>query len=159
MRDCQRRHAFDGGRSGMVVARLARGIGTVLMATVMALLTLSWLAIPCAAAVIEAGVESAVNDGGVVVVVVLNRSTFAHVHGTQDGYTSPEARALIMALSEEIIESLPAHGWETRYRYKTIPAFTGFAHSAALERLSVHPAVERVGLDMRGHGAAAEAPS
>ncbi|MBN1417943.1 MAG: hypothetical protein JXP34_04160, partial [Planctomycetes bacterium] len=82
-------------------------------------------------------------DGRAFVLVALRRSVYA---AGADG-----ARLLsVRERQREVLDDLGDDEFGAVYRYEHIPALSGWVGRAGLEKLSVHPIVDSVGLDGRG---------
>jgi subtilisin family serine protease len=66
---------------------------------------------------------------------------------------TPAERALqIQQLQNTVLSALNAQDFQLRYRYQTVPGFSGTLFASGLQKLLAHPEVERITLDEQGQG-------
>jgi subtilisin family serine protease len=76
---------------------------------------------------------------------------------------APAGRSLKAALPEErirqiqrgqnaVLSELSVQDFHLRYRYQTVPGFSGTLFESGLRKLEQHPEVENITIDMEGHG-------
>ncbi len=66
---------------------------------------------------------------------------------------TPEARAQeIQRLQNAVLSALNQEDFQLRYRYQTVPGFSGVLFESGLPKLANHPDVEKISLDEQGQG-------
>ncbi|MFQ5772209.1 MAG: S8 family serine peptidase, partial [bacterium] len=89
------------------------------------------------------------NSGNIMVLVKLKENTLTKTSQEHD-------QLQIERLQDSVLSGLTEADFQLRYRYKSVPGFSGILFASGLAKLTNHPQVESIAVDMSGQGGLAQ---